>query len=309
MRSFLNVVLLVTLLFAGGYFYNFAQAVCPIPISYRIGELDERFDLTLDEAKVAVAEAAEVWESATAQNLFSYDDEAKFVVNFVYDDRQASVEAQENFTEQLEAAENINDDLLQNRETKIARYNTLTNKYENLIANYESRHREYNQTVDGYNANGGAPPEVVEELNDEKKALEKMLSEINTLEISLDSLVAEINALGEKGENLIDNYNENVVKFNERFGHQREFTQGDFGGERIQIYTYKDMQELKTVLTHEFGHALSLDHVEDEESVMYYLMGKQPESLRLSTNDMAEFNRVCGDMSIWDKIVYRLSTN
>lgn len=309
MRSGFLISLIVVLLFAGGYFYNLAQAVCPVPIKYRIGQLDERFDISLDEAKVAVAEAAEIWEEATGQNLFSYDDSAKFTVNFIYDERQEFVTEEESFSEQLESAKDINGVLSSTYESLIKEYDRLKESYDEKVEDYEERFEEYNETVREYNESGGAPPKEYAELQKERAALATRRAELESLSTNLNSLVDEINALGEKGNKLIENYNENVGEFNEKFGHAREFTQGDYNGGRINIYTYKDLHELRTVLAHELGHAMSLDHVEGDSSVMYYLIGGQPSDLELSSPDLGEFNRICGDMNLWDKIVYRLKDN
>lgn len=309
MRSGFIVTLIVVLLFAGGYFYNLAQAVCPIPLSYRVGEIDDRFNLSLDEAKVAITEAAEVWESATGQNLFMYDDKADFTINFVYDERQQLIEEEENLRDRLDATENINDAFTETYDTLIADYNTLKDSYLSRVESYEQRLESYNDTVEQYNEDGGAPPDVYQELQDEQEELRNERIELDHVAEQLNVMVSEINDLGERGNALVASYNQNVGTFNERFGETREFTQGDYSKGHINIYTYKDETELQTVLAHELGHALSLDHVEGDSSVMYYLIGEQSADLHLSETDLAEFNRICGDMNLWDKIVYRLSSS
>ncbi len=309
MRSSFSVTLIVVLLFAGGYFYNLAQAVCPVPLTYRVGELDERFGLTQDEAQVAITEAAETWEEATGQNLFSYDDEADFTVNFIYDERQALINEEINFTEKLENAEGRNEVLTITYETLVEQYEDIKSNYESEVDRFENRLADYNAEVAKYNDEGGAPEEVYEELQAERAALDDKRKELDQTANQLNIMVSKINELGQKGNQLIANYNENVGEFNERFGEAREFTQGDYQGDRINIYTYQDASELHTVLAHELGHALSLDHVSSSASVMHHLIGGQPAELSLSQEDIGEFNRVCGDMNLWDKIVYRLTYN
>lgn len=309
MRSGFSVALFAVIVFAGGYFYNLAQAVCPIPFTYRIGFIDERFDLTLEEARVAVSDAAEIWEQATGQNLFSYDEDAKFAINFVFDERQEFTNSEEQFKDALEAAENVNTAIGETYAKLISEYNELKLLYEDKVEDFEQRFAVYSETVDRYNQEGGAPKAVFEELEAERLSLIKERSNLNDLDKKLDTLVVEVNRIGAHGNALIKNYNEKVGVFNEEFGESREFTQGDYNYGRINIYTFKDFDELELVLAHELGHALSLDHVEGEESVLYYLIGEQPKQLTLSETDIAEFNRVCGDMNLWDKIVYRLSNN
>ena len=49
------------------------------------------------------------------------------------------------------------------------------------------------------------------------------------------------------------------------------------------------------MLAHEFGHALSLGHVEGEESLMYHFMEMQSLEDGATFEDRTEFERVCGD--------------
>lgn len=309
MRSGFILTLFVTLLFAGGYFYNLAQAVCPVPVTYRIGSVDERFGLTLDEAKVAVTEAAEIWEEATGQNLFTYDEEADFEINFIFDERQEFTDAEERFENRLESAADVNNAIGETYTKLVADYDALKLQYADRVAAYERRLDSYNETVREYNEQGGAPKDVYEELEVERQYLDEERSVLQDLDTQLNQLVAEINNISEKGNALVRDYNREVGIFNKEYGEPREFTQGDYNYERINIYTYKDEAELELVLAHELGHALSLGHVEGDSSVMYFLIGDQPAELSLTETDLGEFNRVCGDMNLWDKIVYRLSNN
>lgn len=300
---------MVTLLFGGGYFYYIAQAVCPVPIAYSIGEIDERFDLNEDEARVIISEAESVWEDATGRNLFSYEEDGELVINFVFDNRQKFIEAEDQLKEKLDATENVSDELQNTYASLVSEYNELRVSYATKVEIYEKRLQRYNAEVEKYNEQGGAPADVYEALSKEKEALDAEQSSINSLSSKLNVLVEEINSIGEKGNSLIDTYNEGVGVYNKTFGEPREFTQGDYVNGTITIYTFEDAEELKLVLVHELGHALSLGHVEGKESAMYYLIGEQPEELVLSAEDIGEFDRVCGEKSIFQKAAMFIRPN
>lgn len=110
----------------------------------------------------------------------------------------------------------------------------------------------------------------------------------------MDNLADKINELSDRGNQLVELYNKEVADFNSQFGFSREFTQGDYQGDKINIYKFSDEKELENVLAHELGHALSIGHVDDESSVMYYLLEDTGTSPVLSVEDREALFEVCG---------------
>ena len=308
MRSSLIIMLMVTVLFSGGYFYYVAQAVCPIPLEYSIGTIDDSFNLSYDEAKLAMAEAESVWEDATGQNLFTYNEDARFTINFLYDDRQATTDAEGDFKDKLDQGK-------QATESVNARYQVLVEEYDELQVMYSAqadRYRKdiaaYNAQVEALNAQGGAGQEQYALLQERKEELDIEQEELDVLSTKLNQLVEDINKVSDQGNQLIETYNRGVYEYNNTFGVSREFTQGTYStaGE-INIYAFENQTELRLVLAHELGHALSLDHVANEESIMYFLIGAQPDGLTPTNKDITEFSRVCAQWSVWDTIKQRLN--
>ncbi|MEX0918114.1 MAG: matrixin family metalloprotease [Candidatus Paceibacterota bacterium] len=295
MRTPYAVTLLLALLLGGTYWFTQVEASCQLPLSYRIGDVDERFELTFDDVRIALVEAEAIWENATGKNLFRYDEDANLTINFVYDERQALTDAERTLREQLDESENINDTIDKTYAELVAEYSDLSMRYQDKVGAYERALNAYNEEVESYNKEGGAPPEVYEELSERKKALDAEQRSINRLASELNALVENINRIGEEGNQLVDAHNDRVERYNDTFADSHEFTQGDYQQRTINIYTWSDRTELLLVLAHEMGHAISLDHVENEESIMYYLMGGQPEELTPSAEDLTEFDVVCGD--------------
>lgn len=302
MRKGFLLAFLVTALFGGGYLYYTAQAVCPAPLAYSLGDIDKRFDLSKEEARVAISEAESIWEDATGRNLFTYEDGGKLVINFVYDDRQQFVNAEDSLKEKLDATENISDAIKDTYADLVAQYKELRAVYTKRADLYEDKLAAYNAEVEKYNSRGGAPAKVYESLSQEKHSLDKEQAALNDLSNKLNNLVTQINSVGEKGNSLINTYNRGVDAYNKQFGEPREFTQGDYTNNTIKVYTFENRIELEQVLVHELGHALSLAHVDGKDSMMYYLIGDQPADLHLSPEDLQEFNRVCGEKNLWEKV-------
>ncbi|MFM2381887.1 MAG: hypothetical protein RLZZ76_654 [Candidatus Parcubacteria bacterium] len=309
MRVSFATALLVTLLCSGGYFYYVAGSVCPAPLSYKIGALDTRFNLSPEDARLAVNEAEAVWEEATGKNLFSYDEEGTLVVHFTYDERQELSNSEDLLKEKLDATQTVSDAMRDTYTILVAQYNEERLVYTQNVEAYESRLSAYNAEVEKYNERGGAPADVYAELENEKRQLAREQSVLNTYANKLSSRVVEINAIGEQANKIVNTYNQGVDVYNNTFGTSREFTQGDYKNSTINIYTFENHAELVLVLVHEMGHALGLDHVENNASVMHYLLhgGKDGESLTskdvvLSSEDLAEFEQVCGQKNLVERL-------
>jgi hypothetical protein len=294
MHRLLAGFFVIALVFAGGYWYRFAESKCNVPIAYDIGELDDRFDITRDEARAAISDAESLWEDATGQNLFTYQSDAVFKINFIYDNRQEKTEEEGELREILSDKEEVSEHIRDEYERLLDEYEELKDSYEDRVDAYEASLRAYNDEVEEWNKKGGAPESVFADLERIKDRLDAENKELNGIARELNKLVAAINNLGETGNRVVREYNEDVEWYNTIFGGEREFTQGDYQGDEINIYQFRDRDEPKRVLAHEFGHALSLGHVENDHSIMYYLMEGKLANFALSDTDVAEFRRVCG---------------
>lgn len=302
MRTSYTVFLMLSILLAGTYWYTAVEADCRLPIYYSIGDIDPRFGVSKDEVRTALSGAESVWEEATGRNLFTYAEEADLRVNFIFDERQQSANEAEVAKGELDKRANVNETLGETYARLVEEYNKLRQSYERELDSYERDLNAYNAEVQKYNDQGGAPQNVYESLEKQKQALDSRRDEINDTAAELNDLSAKINEIGEQGNNLIEEYNENVNRFNDTYGRAEEFTQGDFQGRHINVYTFEDKRELALVLAHEFGHAMTLDHVENPASVMYYLMGEQSSPLAPTAEDLHEFDAVCGDVSTYERL-------
>lgn len=279
---------------AGTYWYQSTASICPAPLSYRLGNIDQSFSITTEEARSAVAAAEALWEDATGRDLFVYDESSDFTVDFVFDERQIAVDSEIServlLDEQKQTSEQVRDSLA----TLQKEYGILSSSYAARAKQYEDRLFAYNTEVGKYNDRGGAPEDVFAKLEEERQAITAEAAVLAKLDSELGSMAKEINRLGAKGNQLVEDYNQEVQQYNEDFGFRGEFTQGDFQGDKIHIYTFTSATELITVLAHELGHTLGIGHVDGTSSLMYYLLDNTSSSPVLSGEDLVAYQTVCG---------------
>ena len=300
MRLSLFITLIFVIIIGIGVWYQSTATICPAPLSYRIGEVDPSFQFSFEEARETVTKAEIKWEEAVNRELFVYDDEAKFTINFIFDERQAQSNAEEQKRRFLDGQLAENQELFKVVEAAQKEYDKMAAAYEGRSAAYENRLAEYNQTVQKYNDRGGAPQETFEGLEEERISLNNEAADLSETVDQLNDLANQINELNKEGNRLIDSYNEDVEDYNENYGFEREFTQGDYQGTEINIYEFSNDNELQSVLLHEFGHALGIDHVDGSSSVMYYLLEDDDVEPLFSSSDLEAFYAVCGTGNEWE---------
>lgn len=293
MRLGITILILVAVIFGSGYWYTAFGIPCNTPIYYRIGDIDSRFETDKAELVRISQRAEKVWEDALLEDLFVYDENAKLPINLVFDDRQREADLEEELREDLDAKEGMSENVAEQYEKLILEFRKLKRDYEARVVAYESRLSAYNRTVSEWNKKGGAPESEMEELREEQEALEGEKRRLEASAAQLNNLVSQLNAIGARGNSLITDYNTIVKEYNEHFAETKEFTQGDYTGESINIYQFNNEEELVTVLAHEFGHALSLGHVENSESIMFHFMNDQKLEEGITPEDTAEYHKIC----------------
>lgn len=278
----------------GNYWFNPYVAVCRLPIVYSVGQMDERFGITKEEALSALTKAEAVWEQALQRDdIFTYQEDGPFEINFIYDERQRQAEAALSAENNLDVRGEANQVLIELHKRLVAEYAEYDEEYRSRSDTYNANLSAYNAEVERHNNAGGATPEVYEDLQNRRAELEAEREELESLFERLEDLHDQINSIGEKGNELIGEYNELVQDFNHTFAHGHEYTQGDYRTKEINIYSFISEEDLVLVLAHELGHSLAIGHVEDPTGIMYYLMKDQPKTPTLSEADKTAFSSVC----------------
>lgn len=251
-------------------------APCARPIAYSIGRVDPQFHVSRDTFLKDVQDAEKVWEHESGKQLFTYDSNAQFTVNLVYDQRQQVVDQTNQFTHQLD--------------TLSAQQQSAKNKYDQAYASYTSAKNAYLQDVKDRN---------------------KSYDELEQERVAVNKLADTVNGLATKEQQIVSTYNANVQQFNTTYAGQREFDQGEYQGNTITIYEFSKNDDLQLVLEHELGHALGLGHVENPASIMYYMVNpKNLASKELSIQDIGGLTAQCKKTSLeifWEHLQIAVS--
>jgi len=270
------------------------STVCDETLYYSLGNIDPRFNISEEEIKLVMSEAENVWEIELGKNVFQYRDGAEFKINFIFDERQQRADEKSKLDLQL-------DKLEENKNNISQEYDQIKASYEKALATYEKNIKIYENRVDSFNKETkkvdrevGITKEEYEKLKNEQEEIKEMRDKLESDKDKINEMVLRINSLAKKENGIVSNYNQEVQTYQDRYGEVNEFNQGEYNGVSINIYQFYDKADLKLVLAHELGHALEIDHVENPQSLMYYLMEKQDlENIRLTNEDLNAIKSIC----------------
>ncbi|HCC49046.1 MAG TPA: hypothetical protein DEQ38_13160 [Elusimicrobia bacterium] len=313
MRIFISWVLLLTLLGASVYqwFAHGAQyrAIgrtvrqnafpCSSPVSYSVGAIDLRYDLSVAELTEYLKEAEAVWESAYKRDLFEFIPSSGDVsVNMLYDRRQAAIDKLKAIGLKTGQSLDFYKSLKVHYDEVLGRVEPRQAGLNARLAAYKRGEAVYNATVAKFNQRGTASPRQIKRLDGAKAALEREFAVIKNIEGGVNADIDLLNALATTLNQLIVELDINTAQYNREGAALGTFEEGTYrvsGGFRtIDLYKYSDRRQLVRLLTHEMGHALGMDHVLNPEAMMFPV--NRGDALTIFPDDIHELDRVCAPL-------------
>ncbi|MGE5297902.1 MAG: matrixin family metalloprotease [Acidobacteriaceae bacterium] len=287
---------IIAVLALGGLFAFRTQASpCNRTLKYSIGQVDPRFEIGKDKLAAEIESMAKLWDgAASGKELFAYDENAAFKINLIFDERQQRTIDERNLRKTIDLSENSYQSLVDQHNALSYQHKQDLSDYDQKRVQYETDLAQFNAEVQKWNRQGGAPAAEYKLLNQRKAELVAVSNQLEAQRLSINSQTNDLNTLAAKINEMAKSLNLNVDNYNGRFGEARKFDQGMYTGKEIDIYQFNDESDLKLVLAHELGHALSLEHVDDPKAVMYYLMDQQNlANLQLTDTDKAALLKEC----------------
>lgn len=309
-RIFDIVLLLIVVGIAGGVYYRYPRIIrteavqlysrvapCNQPITYRIGTVDPLFVLSQDKLAEAVSAAVGVWNIEGGKKLFQLDQENGTVtISLVYDDRQKTTQTLGTMAQDVAADRSSFEPLQLQYDALHANYAVKKSDFDRASAAYRDAEKAFNVQAELQKVRGAGRDSAALELEAERTQLNYDMASIQDQQAALNKDAEKLNTIAKELNRLIAAYNIHVGQYNVIGSTlSGEFEEGVYlskpGSEEVLIYQYEDMPHLKRVLAHELGHALGLDHVNDQDAIMYKV--NQGPDLHLTVADYDELTKAC----------------
>ncbi len=293
-KTFVAILLLGSMGLTTYEIASYLESPCDEPLKYSIGRLDSQFGISKNELKLRLERSESVWESAINRELFVYDDSAPFKINLVYDERQMETVARDRTESGLDAAEKILRKLDTDFVTMKKTYESDVVNHKKMVDTFEAKQATYSNTVNYWNSHGGAPVSKFAELEQQRISLNQEAQILNNEVIALNAKAKDLNRLLSERNNAAEAYNLVAKAYNQKYGKAAEFDQAVYVGDAINIYQFETKDDLDLAIAHELGHALGMGHVENQESIMYYISKEGDDhNFKPTPQDITELNRAC----------------
>ena len=273
-------------------------APCSEPLTYTIGSIDSRFEIDRDELRDVMRKVEELWESSLDRDLLNYSENGEVAIHLIYSEEQQRTAEERRLSERIQRNKR-QVDMLEGELKRLKKsYQSRQQELKKSLSDYSAAVNTFNDTIEKWNKRGGVPQSEKSTIEQMRRKIDRLETEINRKEQNAEMVRRRANAKTDQINRLIQTQNRMVDAYNEQFGESRKFDQGRYirNGEdqRINIYQFGNLAELKTVLAHESGHAFGLNHVENPKSVMYPVMAKQNIfNLSLSEEDLKAIRERC----------------
>lgn len=281
----------VTLSFAGS---------CNLPVHYKIGKFDERFKISETAFRRSVTDAISRWQNKSSTTLFTEDGNKEPVrINLSYDERQQETEMLASLGLSIDQSKSSFEKTKKTYDTIKTAYTADAAKYEAAVKTFEVAEQKHNEQITYWNEHGGAPEAEFKKLKADEKTLREQSVTLEQNRLALNSETETLNRIAGVLNQMAAQLNLNVEKYNTSGQDVRkEFEAGvyqeDGSGKRINIYAFENASKLTDVLTHEFGHALGLEHNDNPSSVMYRL--NEGQNQKITESDIASLKVKCPNL-------------
>jgi hypothetical protein len=174
---------------------------CSSPVTYRLGDIDQRFGISRKQLLLALRKAEDIWEETLDVDLFHHLDDGDLVVNFVYDARQRTSQENAGRKFAIDQSASTAEAVKAQHDAAAIRYDKAREDYLAAQKAHERRLAVYNRRVTEWNARKTGP-------ESEHRALQQEEADLATSVAALESKRIAVNAMAARANMLSDRYNE-----------------------------------------------------------------------------------------------------
>ena len=284
----------------------------------RIGRIDDFYKDKLSEhqLKIIIDEIEHIFESQLNMNIFDYSQNGK-PIDIIFETpsklEEKIKEKMEKFTLKLEKIEElkiqfpkIKEEMTISKNTYNEQSSILNKKIEELNEYVRNINKKTNLSKDEY-------LEAQNYINIEKsgidiegkkqkkshKDLTKLFNSYNQKVFSFNNLINDSNRISNEIESMSRNFKKikgkvfaeenTTIKTYYKDGQLVKEKNSTISMNKIEIYGFDNLKQLKVVLAHEIAHLVGIPHIEVKNALMNPLLDKNQDELVLSSEDILNF--------------------
>lgn len=270
---------------------------CNFPRTYKINKYDQRFSISKGELRLALKNAANMWNQGTKKFLLKevYTQEADIEINMIYRDAfplykkahqiiSKGMQITSDFKEYSRMYKNFNAEGFRLKskgkelDVKLAKINTNISRWNNSKNKSQLR-------LNQLKLEQVRLKDEIEKFNIEIKDFEKNRSFMNEWFNLINIKKIEYR----KQSKLLQQMQRGTLDYSLAGLYERKRNK-----ETISLFLFNDRQSLTNVLAHEFGHALGIKHVDEKKALMFKFANNSNKKIkRISVSDYLAFVNIC----------------
>jgi chromosome segregation ATPase len=244
---------------------------CPQQLTYRIGYVDPQINQSEEELLDLIRQVEVLWESAVDRDLLDYEINGEVAIHFVYKEHHDISDRQMKFSERIQRTKHRILGMRQEYDRVSKEYRNHKQLLLDHVSRLDSLHYKKSDTRKTQYSD--------QQINPATDPVHTLSDSIVHLKDDVDHYRNEMERHSRQIQDLIDQQRKIIYKYNQIFEENARFKQGIYRkgwpDDRIYVFQFTNIGELKAVLAHELGHALGIGHVDNPQSIMYKVLEKQ----------------------------------
>lgn len=285
----------------------------------RIGKIDSYYSnkISKEDLRTIINEIEHTFESQLNMNIFDYSDNGK-VIDIIYLPLSKLEQRISKKTKKLKKKNTKIKNLEEYFYTQIEKIdilksefeykNTLVNlkveEYNNYIKEINDKksisQEEYNKTTLSIKEKKSQINLEIKSLKKDQRKLKRIINTYNQKNFSYKNLIKEFNRLSNEVESMSRSFKKvrgrtfgiKEIILNTSYKNGRKIEKRTIHNtmDKIEIYGFESLGELKAVLAHEIAHLVGVHHINEDNALMNPILQKnQIKDLFLTIKDISNF--------------------